>query len=992
MGKFFSKRKPEQEVQTAPPQSVEPEDPGLRKIRNTLNQDLDKFLLNNILLSVQFFGNFEREVKALRDNKASEGDADRNKALERHHKYCISPDRLYEVVRRRVLFRPTHGERSHSYELLHSPRLMVVQDNVEVGEPREEAVYATVTGTPNYRFVMEPTTNNRPGYVKLRAEECMLPHKRRTTYETIKDEDEDVYTRIPSDSPIATDSGRSTIQEQVVESDKNSSCPETRDLTETESAGNGPPFHEVQSTVTDYTQTQRINAPKHVFGPQHPNCDPNKMATFTPTERRLSGIMRMPKNVDARTFQKNRGVMKAAQSTPNLAAIRSPKDSGSSGYKSDGESPDNDEYGYTTITQITTPRPLKEHRLGHTPQNTSEIPEQCFHEVEVPVYDDEEESGNMKRRKKLFETHYYLNSILFMQNFEDIFADKIGASLGFTPALNSATTQGTKIYCNITQTHYDSKPIKIRHEIIPTIFCPTWPEEALQGKTLKRRIIQGSAPGAHNRWPTQTMMNEMNYGCHLLPLGYMQTRGRNNEQYLEWQLAFPEVERYLETRLTHAQVRCLLFSMALYKTFLEPLNTQLGLLPIHIRTMLFWQCEQYAEWPEDRPGQILQKFLDKLYDAIRRKHLEDYFIEKRNLFESTPRTHLLKVQEKLLRIKENLVMHVLIALRNLRYIDTAFYPVLDYKKLYDIIISHENPVPNPRPQQPTINTVTPKNKQSKQQSEEEESDEEEKDSNTDLWKRVAATDKEKKWKQHVRTQIELERAAQKLQSKAQTPAMRKRKPSTDSIDIKLQPKKSADKLKMTALLDFFIPHFIEMARKSSHFKATQQARFYRQHAERLQKLLRECANGRDEEGYYSEEFKKLYEEMDKESRARPFTSTHPKQPASREPPTKPEKHRSVNFLQSTSSQDYVFNNANPFRNKMNPHTPLPSTKTCDEQPQPNTNIVTRAQVYEPNTGRKTHTPPTMSTSPESRTDVPDNPSTSPTLTLTDDITVESTDT
>jgi hypothetical protein len=624
------------------------------------------------------------------------------------------------------------------------------------------------------------------GYVKLRAEECMLPHKRRTTYETIKDEDEDVYTRIPSDSPITTDSGRSTIQEQGVESDKNSSPPETRDLTENESAGNGPPFHDVQSTVTDSTQTQIRNAPKLAFGPQNPTCDPNKVATFTPTERRLSGVMRVPRHADARTFQKNRVTLKAAQSTPNLTAIHSPKDSGSSGYKSEGESPDNSEYGYATITVMNKPRQLKEHRLGHTYQNTSEIPEECFHEIEVPVYDNEEESGNMKRRKKLFVTHYYLNSDLFMQSFADIFADEIGASLGFTPALNSATIQGTKICCDISQIHYDSKPIKIRHEIIPTIYCATWPEEALQGKTLKRRIIQGSEPGVQNSWPTQTMMNEMtNYGCHLLPLGYMQTRGRNNEQDLEWQLAFPEVERYLETRLTHAQVRCLLFSMALYKTFLEPLNTQLGLLPIHIQTLLFWQCELHTKWPEDRPGEILHKFLDKLYDAIRCKHLEDYFIEKRNLFESTPRTHMLKVQEKLLRIKENLVMHVLIALRNLRYIDTAFYPVLDYKKLYDIIISHENPVPNPRPQRPTINTNIPKSKQSKQQSEEEETDDEEDDSNTDLWKRVAAKDKEKMWKQKVRKQIEIERVAQKVQSKAQAPAVRQRKPSTDSIDTEV---------------------------------------------------------------------------------------------------------------------------------------------------------------------------------------------------------------
>jgi hypothetical protein len=96
-------------------------------------------------------------------NLESDGDADRRKGLAEHQRYCITPDRLYDVVRRRVLFRHTHGERSGSYELLHSPRLMVVQENIEVVKKRDDAVYATVTGTPNYRFVMETTTNNRPG-------------------------------------------------------------------------------------------------------------------------------------------------------------------------------------------------------------------------------------------------------------------------------------------------------------------------------------------------------------------------------------------------------------------------------------------------------------------------------------------------------------------------------------------------------------------------------------------------------------------------------------------------------------------------------------------------------------------------------------------------------------------------------------------------------------------------------------------------------------
>jgi hypothetical protein len=102
-------------------------------------------------------------VTALRKSPASERDAERNVALAEHQRHCISPDRLCEAVRRRVLFRAEHGDRSHSYETLHSPRVFVVQDNVEVVEHRDEAVYCTVVEAPSYRFTMENATDNRSG-------------------------------------------------------------------------------------------------------------------------------------------------------------------------------------------------------------------------------------------------------------------------------------------------------------------------------------------------------------------------------------------------------------------------------------------------------------------------------------------------------------------------------------------------------------------------------------------------------------------------------------------------------------------------------------------------------------------------------------------------------------------------------------------------------------------------------------------------------------
>jgi hypothetical protein len=102
-------------------------------------------------------------VKNLRDNPVSESDAERNRTLAEHQRHCVSPDRLYEAVGRHVMFRPADGDRSETYELLHSPRLLVVQDNVEVVASRDEAVYSTVLETPSYRFTMETATDHHPG-------------------------------------------------------------------------------------------------------------------------------------------------------------------------------------------------------------------------------------------------------------------------------------------------------------------------------------------------------------------------------------------------------------------------------------------------------------------------------------------------------------------------------------------------------------------------------------------------------------------------------------------------------------------------------------------------------------------------------------------------------------------------------------------------------------------------------------------------------------
>jgi hypothetical protein len=61
MGFWHSKQQRKiDQSESVKPKSIDPEEAVINRIRKTLSQDLETFLLNNILLSVQFFDNFER--------------------------------------------------------------------------------------------------------------------------------------------------------------------------------------------------------------------------------------------------------------------------------------------------------------------------------------------------------------------------------------------------------------------------------------------------------------------------------------------------------------------------------------------------------------------------------------------------------------------------------------------------------------------------------------------------------------------------------------------------------------------------------------------------------------------------------------------------------------------------------------------------------------------------------------------------------------------
>lgn len=149
--------------------------------------------------------------------------------------------------------------------------------------------------------------------------------------------------------------------------------------------------------------------------------------------------------------------------------------------------------------------------------------------------------------------------------------------------------------------------------------------------------------------------------------------------------------------MNHTQLRCMLFLLAIHKTYIEPATHQNGLLVEHIRCHMYWECERdYRDWPEHRLGMKLRQVILNLNKKLSKGEMPNYFIKAKNCFENIPKKYLHFAQKVLHDVYQAPVMHFIRALRNIQYPNdrfgnnspkvTDFYTSLDWKKLYEILI------------------------------------------------------------------------------------------------------------------------------------------------------------------------------------------------------------------------------------------------------------------------------------------------------------------
>lgn len=428
------------------------------------------------------------------------------------------------------------------------------------------------------------------------------------------------------------------------------------------------------------TSTRKPSFRRKSFGPaktlvQNTLQQPQSL---TNTERKLSGILRPPKNT---SLSLNKGPLKQMPILPRKS-LKNPVE------ESEIQTPSSTDtdYGYTRVKKFATPQKLNERRLFCRQLLPGEWPRECFYKTTVK---------RLNNKLELFQTRYYADSCIFMRFFMDEFIEKVAESMDFVDiCISDATAQGCDIFCN--RIEKDSDRLTLRNKIIPSLFCAQWPRVANEFFKRNRNIIESNNG---QTWPNFHLLDEiLTYGCYLYPVGRMPSRGGNENFHLEWQVAFPKAERMLETSLSHEHLHIYLFTLVLYKRFLEPLNEDtLGLQTNHLKTLMFWQAEHcFDKWKENQLGKALIEFLNLIYRSLKKSMLPDFILTQRDLFESIPRGNLRKVQAFLFKIQENILMYVLQALRNIHYCD-EFYPLLDFKRIYEIItIDNSLKLANPK--------------------------------------------------------------------------------------------------------------------------------------------------------------------------------------------------------------------------------------------------------------------------------------------------------
>ena len=213
---------------------------------------------------------------------------------------------------------------------------------------------------------------------------------------------------------------------------------------------------------------------------------------------------------------------------------------------------------------------------------------------------------------------------------------------GYIRAIQGPSIEYWTEFCDRSQSGIDS---------VPSIHCPFWPSDAEEWLHRPR----------HCGWPTPVDITHIiNFGCHLVPIGYPLSSSKE----MEWRISFSVAERILVWSFNHVQIQCYAVMKIILKEFIKvrcsPTNRVL--CSYFIKTFLFWKFEltESTFWRSDNFHACISFLLVEFTKCIRDRKLPHYFFPKFNLLYAKLTR---EAQKELLQLLETAKEHDIAILR-----------------------------------------------------------------------------------------------------------------------------------------------------------------------------------------------------------------------------------------------------------------------------------------------------------------------------------------
>lgn len=176
-------------------------------------------------------------------------------------------------------------------------------------------------------------------------------------------------------------------------------------------------------------------------------------------------------------------------------------------------------------------------------------------------------------------------------------------------------------------------------DLVLALPCITWP--AVAEEWVERNCC-------HSNWPSTYLVSSITSdGCLVVPTAHDDSPMKD----VEWRLSFSKAEQKLAHSLSTKQRQAYILLKIL---LLEVLGHQKDIRSYHIKTTLFWMCEQVPEeewcnWPLAKCVLLL---LDRFIQYLKKYNIPLYFIPANNLIERVPRKDVDQLLVQLEKIRE----------------------------------------------------------------------------------------------------------------------------------------------------------------------------------------------------------------------------------------------------------------------------------------------------------------------------------------------------